>query len=221
MRSVVRNISRRCPQCQVATRWCICPAHQEIECPLAIDVLTHHRERFRPSSTGTLINRIVPASRHVLWRRERQLTAADVCIPGRELWILHPRGEPMPEGARAEAVQIVLLDGSWRETTAMAQELGAWGRVVSLPPAAGASRFWLRAQTDPRRFSTVEALLFLLRAFGLDGAHDVLRLQFELHVYASLRARGHKELATKYLAASPVPVAFPELLARLEVRRPV
>ncbi len=102
----------------------------------------------------------------------------------------------------------------------MAQEIGGWGRVVSLP-TSGESRFWLRAQTDARRFSTVEALLFLLRAFGLEEAHDPLRLQFELHVYANLRARGHKDLATRYLADSPVAKAFPELIAQLDVRRPV
>lgn len=100
----------------------------------------------------------------------------------------------------------------------MAQEIGNWGRTISLP-TIGASRYWLRDQADDRRFSTIEALLFLLRAFGLNDAHESLRRQFELHVYASLRARGHKELAEKYLADSPVPAAFPELLARLNERR--
>ena len=220
MRSVVRNISRRCPQCQVATRWCICPAHQEIECPLAIDVLTHHRERFRPSSTGTLINRIVPASRHVLWRRDRQLTAADVCIPGRELWILHPHGDPVPSPLpHASEVQVLLLDGSWRESSAMAQEVRGWGRRVNLP-MAGASRYWLRAQADDARFSTVEALLFLLQTFGLKAAHEALRLQFELHVFASLRGRGQKAASQEFLATSPIRVAFRELIEELDVRRP-
>ena len=32
--------------------------------------------------------------------------------------------------------------------------------------------------------------MFLLQRFGLEEAHRELQLQFELHVYASLRARG-------------------------------
>ncbi len=148
------------------------------------------------------------------------MTAAEVQVPGRELWILHPRGEPVPAGVGPETVQIVLLDGSWRETAAMAHEVAHWGRTVSLP-AIGESRFWLREQTDVRRFSTAEALMSLLQAFGLAGAHEELRLQLELHVYASLRARGHKELAANFLNRSPVPAAFPELLARLDQRRPL
>jgi hypothetical protein len=220
MRSVVLKTSRRCPQCQLLLRWCVCIAQREITCPLQIDVLVHHREQYRPSSTGRLIGRVMPASRHHLWRRERRMTVDDVRMPGRELWILHPRGEPMPEEVAADTVQVLLLDGSWRETAAMARDIGSWGRVVSLPTTDG-SRYRLRAQTDVRRFSTIEALLFLLRSFGLSKAHDALRLQFELHVYANLRSRGHKAAAMAYLGDSPLKAAFPELLAQLDARRPV
>jgi hypothetical protein len=47
-----------------------------------------------------------------------------------------------------------------------------------------------------------------------------LRLQFELHVYANLRARGRKEAAAKFLAGSPVAAALPDLIEQLNVRRP-
>ena len=85
----------------------------------------------------------------------------------------------------------------------------------------GESRYWLRAQRDGGRFSTAEALLFLLRSFGLSAAHEALRVQFELHVYASLRARGRKEFAEEFLRESPVRTEFPDLLAQLNVRRPM
>ena len=101
----------------------------------------------------------------------------------------------------------------------MAQEVGGWGRLVNLP-MTGESRYWLRAQADAARFSTVEALLFLLQRFGLDKTHEVLRLQFELHVYANLRARGYKADALAFLATSPIAAAFPDLIAQLAIRRP-
>jgi DTW domain-containing protein YfiP len=219
MRSVVLKSSIRCPVCHLPPRWCVCAAHASIESPLAIDVLMHHREYFRPSSTGNLINRVIPDSRHHLWRRERRLTAAEVCRPGRELWILHPHGEPAPNGIAPSGVQVLLLDGSWREASAMAQEVSGWGRLVSLP-MAGESRYWLRTQADAGRFSTAEALVFLLEHFGLGAQAEALRLQFELHVYASLRARGHKDDADAFLVNSPVAAAFAPLIAQLNVRRP-
>lgn len=219
MRSVVLKTSVRCGRCQLPPRWCVCPAHVNISAPLAIDVVAHHRECFRPSSTGRLIQRVFPDARQHLWRRERRLSADEIRRPGRELWVLHPQGAVLPVEIPPEQVQVVLLDGSWRETTAMAQEVRGWGRLVSLP-MPGESRYWLRAQGEAGRFSTVEALLFLLRAFGLTAAHDALHLQFELHVYAHLRARGHKDVADRFLADSPIRTALPETIAALNLRRP-
>lgn len=112
-----------------------------------------------------------------------------------------------------------MLDGSWGEASAMVREVVSWGRMVSLP-MTGASRYWLRAQQDGSRFSTVEALMFLLQRFGLTEAHEALRVQFELHVYASLRARGRKETAAEFLAGSVIAAALPGLLTQLHARRP-
>lgn len=219
MRSIARKPSLRCARCHLPPRWCICSAHRDIVCPLEIDVLMHHREQHRPSSTGKLINRLIPASRHHLWRRERQLTPAEVRIPGRELWVLHPQGPPAPANVPPERVQVMLLDGTWRETAAMAQEVREWGRIVSLP-AAGESRYWLRAQSERGYFSTIEALMFLLCTFGLTPAHEALGVQFELHVYASLRARGHKAASDAFAAGSAIRHAFPALIDQLNTRRP-
>jgi hypothetical protein len=144
---------------------------------------------------------------------------AAIVRPGRELWIMHPRGEPLPGDAAPEKMQVLLLDGSWREAAAMTQAVGSWGRLVRLP-AAGPSRNALRRQELEGNYSTVESLLFLLAALGLGEAEARLRLQFELHVYAGLRTRGAKALADEFLATSPIRAAFPDLLARMHERRP-
>lgn len=219
VRSVVLNHSIRCPQCLLPPRWCVCAAHATVPLPLETDVLMHHREQYRWSSTGHLIERVVRPARRHLWRRERHLTAPEIQVPGRELWILHPHGEPAPVGTQPENVQIVLLDGSWSEASAMAQEVRSWGRLVNLP-MKGESRFWLRAQADDSRFSTIETLLHLLQLFGLEREQEALRLQFELHVYAHLRARGYKDRAMEFLKTSPIATAFAELIAQLDVPRP-
>ncbi len=188
-------------------------------CPLQVDVLIHHREFWRPTSTGRLINRVIPASRHHVFRREAPPSRAAVVDPSRVLWILHPRGEPVPSDAPAAGVQVLLLDGSWPEAARMTQTVAPWGRLVRLP-LAGPSRYWLRGQTLDGNYSTIEALLFLLAALGLTAEEAQLRLQFELHVYAGLRARGAKAAAGEYLATSPVRAAFPALLQELETSRP-
>jgi DTW domain-containing protein YfiP len=183
-------------------------------------VLIHHREFWRPTSTGRLINRVIPASRAHIFRRETPPTRESIVQPGRPLWILHPRGEPLPTGSEVPTdVQILLLDGNWREATTMLQTIESWGKRIRLP-MTGPSRYWLRGQQGEGLYSTVEALLFLLGALGLSQAEAHLRLQFELHVYAGLRARGAKEAAEKFLVDSPARTAFPELLQQLDQRRP-
>lgn len=218
-RSVVLETTPRCEKCRCTPRWCICAGWQPVASPLQVDVLIHKREYWRPTSTGRLINRVVTGSRgHVFWQ-EKPPARESVVLPGRELWILHPRGEPVPAGADPAAVQVLLLDGSWSEAGSMLEVVGPWGRRVSLPPA-GASRYWLRNAPGAGKLATAEALLGLFAAFGLAAAEAQLRLQFELHVYAGLRTRGAKALAEKLLATSPLRAAMPELLAQLDARRP-
>lgn len=190
-----------------------------MDSPLQVDVLIHKREYWRPTSTGRLINRVVTGSRgHVFWQ-EKPPARESVVRPGRELWILHPRGEELPAGAAPANLQLLLLDGSWSEAGSMLSVVGSWGRRVSLP-MTGPSRYWLRNAPGEGRYATVEALLFFFSAQGLAEAEARLRLQFELHVYAGLRTRGAKALADEFLATSPLRTAMPGLLARLGERRP-
>jgi DTW domain-containing protein len=198
-------------------RWCVCAGFRAVKTPLAVDVLMDHVEQWRPSSTGMLIKRVIPTSRQHPFRRGVALDPAAIRVPGRELWILHPRGDPMPRDAQPEHVQVLLLDGAWRETAIMLRKVDGWGRNVSLP-MTGESRYWLRAQSEPGRFSTIEALTFILGALGLREAEVQLRLQFELHVYAGLLARGKMTEADRYLEASPVRTLLPDLAARLRGR---
>lgn len=184
-------------------------------CSLEVDVLMHHREFWRPTSTGRLVQRVIPASRQHLYRQETPPRKETILVPGRALWILHPRGEPLPTTVSPSEVQVLLLDGSWPEAVRMTQAVSGWGRLVRLPEA-GPSRYRLRAQMLPGNYSTIESLLFLLAALGLNEEEAQLRLQFELHVYAGLRARGQKAAAAEYLATSPVREAFPELLRQLD-----
>jgi DTW domain-containing protein YfiP len=218
-RSVVLETTSRCERCRCTPRWCICEGFQAVTSPLQADVLIHKREYWRPTSTGRLINRVVTGSRgHVYWQ-EKPPARETVVLPGRELWILHPRGEELPAGADPAGLQVLLLDGSWSEAGSMLEVVGQWGRRISLP-MTGSSRYRLRNAPGAGKFATVEALMFLYAALGLAEAEAALRLQFELHVYAGLRTRGAKAQADEFLATSPLRTAMPELLAKLGERRP-
>lgn len=178
----------------------------------------HKREQYRPTSTGRLINRIIPSSRGHLFAAEHPPSRDSVVSNDRILWILHPRGENVVASIAPANLQVLLLDGSWREAARMTQTVAPWGRLVRLP-MKDPSRYWLRKQQGEESYSTIEALLVLLATFELKQEEALLRLQFELHVYAGLRSRGAIKMVEDFLASSPLPAARPALLAQLQQRQ--
>ena len=107
-RSVVLAGAARCPRCSLPPRWCTCDMLPPAETQLTVQVLIHLLEQCRPSSTGKLVGRAVAgAACHVYQRGNRFFPAtgysADALQPERELWVLHPSGDSLPESAAAEA----------------------------------------------------------------------------------------------------------------------
>jgi DTW domain-containing protein YfiP len=195
---------------------------------LDVQMLIHRLEQCRPSSTGTLVGRVVTgAVCHVYQRGNRFFEArgfpADALERGRELWVLHPSGDPLPEPAPPPQPlpAVLVLDGSWRQAGEMLASVQHRGRCVRLPDAATSepSRYWLRNQAQPEQLCTAEAVMAVFRALGEHDAGRGLRLHFELHVYATLLVRGHRELAERYLGHSPLLTEAPDALARLHARR--
>jgi DTW domain-containing protein YfiP len=198
-----------------------------VETRLAVHVLIHRGEQRKPSSTGTLVARVVTGvTQHVYQRQSRffpplSLTAGAL-LPGRDVWILHPHGEPLPAASDATATvgpQVVLLDGTWRQAGEMLHSVESIGRCVRLPDEGlEPGRFWLRDQPGPGQFSTAEALAGVLAASGEHDSARHLRLHFELHVYAMLLARGRREMAERYLGHSPLLTQAAPALDRLHAR---
>jgi len=229
-RSVVLAGASRCPRCSLPQRWCVCDAIPPVETRLQVHVLIHRGEQHKPSSTGNLVARAVTgATCHVYQRATRFFTASgfkpESLDSSRELWILHPSGDPLPALAastnKTPCPHLLLLDGTWRQAGEMVHTVERMGRCVSLPePTATPGRYWLRDQPAPTHLSTAEALIGGFQALGDTTAARRLQLHFELHVYATLLSRGRREMAERYLGHSPLLAEIPEFLDRLTARRP-
>ena len=227
-RSVVRAGAVRCHACRLAPRWCVCRALLQATTAIQVDVLMHPQEQCKPSSTGKLIERAVQGARCQLYQRGSHQHGGPsapslAALQAPELWILHPLGEPLESIQSvidsSTPLRVLLLDGNWSQAGEMLRTVESMGRCVRLR-AAGPSRYWLRDQREPSHISTAEALLGVFNAVGDTAAEVQFRLHFELHVYASLRARGRRQLAEDYLLDSPLKAAIPDFLERLNARRP-
>ncbi len=219
-RSVVLNSSPRCIRCYQPRAWCLCAWQEPVGLPWAVDVLMHQGEMVRPTSTGHLIQRLVPGSGQHLFRPAASADAESVRRPGHTLWVLHPFGDDLPCEV-PEPLQVVLVDGTWKQASTMVRAISSWGRKVRLP-MTGTSRYWLRNQQGEGQFSTIEALMFLLEAAGRSDEARRLRVAFELQVYAGLSLRGDRRRRDAYLETSAVRAALTDLLARRDAQlRPV
>ncbi|MFM8709585.1 MAG: DTW domain-containing protein [Planctomycetia bacterium] len=137
-RSVVLAGAARCPRCSLPPRWCTCGLLPPVETRLAVHVLIHHGEHHKPSSTGRLVGRVVHGAVCHLYSRATRFSAAtgfaaDTLEPSRELWILHPRGDPPPAHTTAQSAptahgpHVLLLDGTWRQAGEMLRSLEGMG----------------------------------------------------------------------------------------------
>lgn len=213
-------------------RWCACNMLPPVETGLTVHVLLHHSEQSKPSSTGRLVARAVHRAECHTYHRESgsgfgAVLGALPREPDREPWILHPHGEPLPAPMPTDADlvpyfpqrKILLLDGTWRQAGEMLRAVEGMGRCVRLPDAGDQpSRFWLRRQASPAQFSTAEALMGVFRWCAEHDAEQQLRLHFELHVWATLLARGRREMAQRYLGHSPLLTTVPDVVDRLLAR---
>lgn len=238
-RSVVLAGTGRCDGCRLPPRWCVCGALPKVDTNLAVDILIHRREQWRPSSTGALVARALCGATLHIHRadpcsRESPVLPPTLLRPGHTCWVLHPQGESigpeMPLVSRPLPVQVILLDGNWREAGEMLRLINAAAgtaaregatpiRVVRLPGNAP-GRLWIREAPSPEQLSTAEACVAILDLLGEASAAERLRLHFELHVWATLRARGKVARAEAYLSESPLPASIPAILAALEASRP-
>jgi len=238
-RSVVLAGAKRCEGCRLPPRWCLCGALPPVDTAVAVDILIHRREQWRPSSTGALLARSIRGARLHVHRpdprsREAPALPAALLRPDHTCWVLHPQGDSIadecPPAPSARPMQVVLLDGNWREAGEMLRLInaaaGAAGREGSAPlrvvrlPEGAPGRFWIREAPAPGQRATAEACGAILGLLGETAAAERLRLHFELHVWATLRARGKVDRAGAYLAGSPLLAAAPALLAALATRRP-
>lgn len=163
----------------------------------------HGKEAHKPSSTGHVVTRCVAGARTHLYNGTETDDLSSLLRPGCQPLVLHPRGEPFAPAMLREKSQIILIDGTWKQSVGMLRAVESSALKISLP-MHGESRFWLRAQSETGHFSTMEALLFLIAQSGLEREHQVLTLQFELHVYTGLLSRGRKDFADKFLETSSV-----------------
>lgn len=187
------GMTGRCPRCHTKTTHCVCAAIPTLMTRTEIVVIRHFREDYRSTGTARIAGLALPNLRFVSYGHAAEparselpaLLTAGACA----LFPNEPTS-PWPE----QLTQLVVLDGTWRETRRMYHRLDALHPLprLSLPPKDEAV-MRLRAPTFEGGRSTLEAIADALGR--LEGPHiaEALLAVHALYVERTLRTRGEWE----------------------------
>ena len=164
-----RKKKDRCPGCGSIPELCACDSLPTVVVRTPLVVVQHVRERFKPTNTGRLLQRMVPGVKIVHFAmKEPPFDEEPLLNPTIDFRVLYPRedAEVLTDAPAARAgrrLGFVVLDGTWHQCSRMTRRVPTVRDLpcVALPP--GPPSIWtVRAQHDARGLSTFEAAVRLV-----------------------------------------------------------
>ncbi|MEO8554416.1 MAG: tRNA-uridine aminocarboxypropyltransferase, partial [Kofleriaceae bacterium] len=175
---------------------CICDVLPRLETRTRLALLLHHREVGKPTNTGQLAARCMPASVvAVFGERDRVSTLPTIAAHEQPL-LLYPADDAVPISQYATSERPVVLfvpDGSWRQAHKMRRRIPGLAEIpcVTLPGLVRTS-YRLRSENHEGGLATLEAIARALRFLERDGEaiEAALLGAFRIMVERTLWLRG-------------------------------
>lgn len=188
----------------------MCDQVETSSAPTLIKLLVHAKEMGRVSNTGLIARNFLSNISPVYYGTPYyKFHPRDVYEEGCENWILYPEAsctvaEKIERGADPALVNLIVPDANWTQANHMTRKLlrsGSFTTVKLSEPRGG--RYWLRLRGNhPVGVCTMEAVASFYDECGLPKISEHLRQGLEKFVYRSLKIRGKKEEAYRYLQTS-------------------
>ena len=192
-----RRVRYPCPVCAAARESCLCAALPRIELATKICLVIHHRELTRSSNTGLLAARALTNSE--VWVRgagRETLNLKNLVTPQYRTFMLYPSRDALDLDYAlalndARPIQLIAPDGTWRQARKLHSrhaELNDVARVkVSVPDDLA---YQLRAQSQPGRMATLQAIAHALGVIEGASVRDQLMKLYHAKIERTLIGRG-------------------------------
>lgn len=192
-----RSVKYPCPVCAAARESCLCAVLPRIELATKICLVIHHRELTRSSNTGLLaVRALVNSEARVRGAGRNTLDLKNLLTPQYRTFLLYPSPDAL-DLAKALAVQdarpiqLIVPDGTWRQARKIHSrhvELNDVARVkVSVPNDL---TYQLRAQSQPGRMATLQAIAHALGVIEGASVRDQLMKLYQAKIERTLIGRG-------------------------------
>lgn len=194
---------RRCPDCRLQRRLCMCALIPKLQTRTRLVLVLHQLEARKPTNTGLLAVRALPNSTVVMRGRRPDGPDAlpDPWLTEAAPWqqspddavLLFPSEDALPISAfrnHERPLTLVVPDGTWSQAIRARKRLPGLERLRCAVIAGGDSEYRLRHDPRQGRLSTMEAIA---RAFGaLEGpaVQAALEQAHRIMVERTLWSRG-------------------------------
>lgn len=214
-----------CYACFKPAPLCVCGRVPRVQNRTRVLVLQHPRERFHPIGTARLATLgLANADLQVAWAARPASTAPFPLTP--RTGLLYPAPDAVDLAslpASQRPTELVVLDGTWHHARTLYRDqrwLHALPRYRFTPPEP--SRYRIRREPDARYVSTIEAIVYALRALepdtaGLDQLLSAFDSMIDDQLGFVLARSGPRRVVERRRASRAIPRAMAEERERLIV----
>lgn len=185
----LETLPGRCPRCWIRSEHCLCAEVPSVATRTELIIVRHVREAEKSTSTARIAQLALPNLKLIEFNDDPTLADGALAPLLNGAALLFPtEGE---SANPAEVRQLVVLDGTWRQTRKMAKKLTALSSLprLALPPKPEAP-LRLRESPTPEGRSTIEALADALELIEGAATAAPLNALHQLFVERVFKARG-------------------------------
>jgi len=180
---------KRCETCLMPAGGCICNYRMGITAAASFLLLTHRKERFKPTNTGRLIQDTLADTQVFEWNRTEpdQALLDRLNAPDVDPYIVFPEGDDYQErmsplvAKPGRKPMFIILDGTWRQARRMFRHGRFMDHIpVIQPDTRRTTQYDLRTQQQSHHLCTAEVAVAMLETAGDQFSADVLEAYFTI-----------------------------------------
>lgn len=193
----IGKAKQRCSVCGASLTLCMCAELRRLDLRTKVTLVIHHRELSRSSNTGLLAHQsLVNSDVRIRGDSREALDLRGLLSSNYRTLLLYPSADALELDRElvcqdSRPIQLIVPDGTWRQARKIHSrqpELKNVPRVKISTPNRGA--FQMRAQSQPERMATLQAISCALRIIEGDLVAARLMKLYHARVDRTLRARG-------------------------------
>lgn len=179
----------RCNKCLLSPRTCICAYKLSYKAKADFFLLMHHKETYKPTNTGRLIEDCIADTSRFKWSRTEPDVALLAALSRQDIdpYIVFPEGDDYQERMVSFELKagkrpvFIILDGTWRQARRMFRHSRYLDDLPVIQPQVSAnSSYGLRKAPVEGQLCTAEVAAEMLRTIGDNTGASLLGAYFSV-----------------------------------------